>query len=60
MTPQRDQVLEALHRLHEKLAIAINCQDLERVRQIHEIIRLTRETLRELDQLQKSQQVESP
>lgn len=58
MTPQREQVIEALRRLHEKLAIAINTQDLERVRQIHEIIRLTRETLKELDKL-LTQQVES-
>lgn len=59
MTTQRDQVIEALRQLYEKLAIAIKSQDLKRVREINEIIRLTRETLKDLDKLLQTQSVES-
>lgn len=60
MTPAREQLIQALQSLHEKLAIAIRSNDINQIRHFHEMIRLTREALHELETLLKSQQVQSP
>lgn len=60
MTPAREQLIQALQSLHEKLAIAIRSNDINQVRHFHEMIHLTREALHELETLLKSQQVQSP
>lgn len=50
----REKLARTLKQLHDKLAEAAANQDIQRMRNIYETIKLIRETLHELEQIQPS------